>query len=329
MNISKLTNSFANVSDDRFSSYLQEARVNEELQKMNQEITFEYMKNYLLDMFRDNPDYEIFDRNTELARLRRIVVPSKDSNTIWNERCFALWNPKNYATFAVFPAVGEESSYYNCSFYIFSKGKADFSEKISFANQLDDVRTKIEFYIQSFSFLQTEEEKVNFNDLEIDHSWYSYSNMKNLTDDCIKKSDSENICKTECVNCDKCKNFYPMVKYTENHYYGNQLINKFIEMLCKDYKCPVEILKSESDNDWTYKIGNLKLDLTLPRRKNKNVSSLYMTISMNDIEIFSTKKYKFKGGKEIYDMYLDLMLWYNPTTKKQMKKKLLLGSINK
>lgn len=327
MNISKLSNSFSNISDDRFSSYLQEARVNEELQKMNQEITFEYMKNYLLDLFRDNPDYEIFDRNTELARLRRIIVPPKDSNTIWNEHCFAIWNPKNYATFAVFPALNEETNYYNCSFYIFSKGKADFSEKISFANQLEDVRTKIEFYIQSFSFLQTDEEKVNFNDLEIDHTWYTYSNMQNLTDDCIKKFDSENICKKDCENCDKCKNFYPMMKYTENHYYANQLINKFVEMLCKDYKCPVEI--NFTDNSWIYKIGNLKLELTLPKRKNKLTSSLNMIISMNDIELFSSKKYTFKGGKEIYELYMDLMLWYNPKTKKAIKKKLLLASINK
>lgn len=323
MNIKKLSDGFAsNINTDTFERYIQNARVNEELKKMNEEITFEYMKNFLINIFKDNPDYEIFDRKTEIARLRKIVIPSKNSNTIWNENCFAYWNPKNYATFAVFPADEESSKFFNCSFYIFSKGNADYTEHITFANQIDDVRDKIEFYIQSFSFLQTEEEKVNFNDLEIHHNWYTYSNMINHTEDCIKKFDSDKICKKDCLNCNKCKNYYPLSKYTINHYGANMLFNKFIELICKDYKLPVEI--SQLDNGkFQYNIDNMQILLSLPKRANKQISSASVEIKINNISIYNSPKFKFKNGKELYDLYYELIHWYTPEEKKRIKRKLL------
>ena len=323
MNIKKLSNSFsAPINSDRFSDYIQNARVNEELKKMNEEISFDYMKNMLNEMFSNNTDYEVFNREIEIKRARRIIIPSKDSNSIWNEKCFAYWNPKNYATFAVFPANEEEKNYYNCSFYIFSRGKVDFKENITFANQINDIRDKIEFYIQSFSFLQDDEIKVNFNDLEFEYDWYNYSNMINLTEDCIKKFDSKELCKKEnCENCNKCKNYYPLIDYTKNHYNANKLFNKFIEVICKEYKLPAEIIASETG--YVYNIGDINIQLNLPSRKNKKISDAHIEINVKGINVYKSKQYKFKYGKELFELYMDLLNWYTPDTKKKIKKLLL------
>lgn len=332
MNIKKLSDRFntSAPNDDTFERYIQNARVNEELQKMNEEITFDYMKNMLTEIFKDNADYEVFNRDVELARLRQIIVPSEDSRSIWNPKCFAYWNPKKYAGFAVFPAEGEEARYHNCTFFIISRDKTEFKECITFANQIDDIRDKIDFYIQSFSFLHEDEEKIDFNQLVFEHNWYAYSDMKNLTTDCVKYN-LDGVCdKSKCPNCDKCKQFYPMQEYTTNHYYGNQLFNKIIEMICKTTKNPVKI-DSVENGAYTYTIGNIKIELTLPKRKSKKISNLkcnvYYQYPNSDTKknIVKFNKYSAKNGRELYDLYFDLIGML--TTKKEFFNNLCVNNI--
>jgi hypothetical protein len=117
---------------------------------------------------------------------------------------------------------------------------------------------------------------------------------------------------SKCPNCDKCKQFYPMQEYTTNHYYGNQLFNKIIEMICKTTKNPVKIDSAEN-GAYTYQIGNIKIELTLPKRKSKKNSNLkcdvYYQYPNTEHKKYLGKfnKYSAKNGRELYDLYFDLI----------------------
>lgn len=309
MNLNKLkTATSTKITNDSFERFIQNARVNEELAKMNKNISFEDAKNYLIELFKNNKDYEIFDIKTELARKRNIVIPN---TSMWKKDTFTIWNPNKYCGFSIYK-TDELTKYYNFGIVGFSS-KVDFKGFINCANEFDEVKEKIDFYINSYDYLKENTEVIKFNDLTIAINWFTYANMKNLTDDCIKYQTE--YCKIKnCKNCNKCNMFISKLEYTQNMYKFNELINTFIETICKFVQKPTEYTEEivENTKNIGYKIGQLGIDITTCSMTDKQYSSATIkvyTIKNNTIiPLYSNNKLYFKKGKEQFELYFALLM---------------------
>jgi hypothetical protein len=314
MNLNKLRNvtcnkSTENSTNDSFERFIQNARVNEELQKMNQIVTYEEAKNYLIDLFKDNKDYEIFDKEKELKRNRHIIIPT---NLQWKKDSFAIWNPNKNCGFVLY-TNDDIKKYYEFSLVAFSNDKSDIQGLINCANEFDDLKSKIDFYINSYDYLKENIEEIDFNKLTIDYNWFAYTDLKNLTSDCIK-FESE-FCKIKkCENCNKCNMFISKLEYTQNMYNYNKLINTFIETICKLVKKPTSISEEMIENNKIirYKIGNLGIDITTCSMKDKLYSSASVLIYTNKKDVViplysSDEKLYSNNGKEQFDLYFALL----------------------
>lgn len=325
MNLNKLKNITNTKSiNDSFENFIQTARMTEELEKMNVIVTFDDAKNYLINLLKDNPNYEIFDNEKEIARMRHIVIP-KDG--FFGKDSFVIWDHKRYCGFLV-KTSEDLNKFYNFALYGFSNNKNDFTALINAKHEFDDIKEKINFYINSYSYI--DEVKFNkFEDLEIDYNWYLYNDMNNLTEDCIKFN--EDCCKIkDCKNCNKCNMFMSKLEYTTNMYKFNNLINKLVELMCKESKVPVTISKELIDDDHTirYTIGKLGIDIFTSSKKDKLYSSASIKVYTNDkmlVPLFvSDSKLYSNNGKEQFSLYFNLLHEYAKEKKtwiKYMKKK--------
>jgi HD-GYP domain-containing protein (c-di-GMP phosphodiesterase class II) len=320
MNLNKLK-SISNSKLESFERFIQNARVNEELQKMNKEITFEDAKNYLIELFKDNKAYEIFDKEIELKRKRHIVIP----NTLkWEKGSFTIWNPNKNCGFILYT---DDELKKDANFYIkgFTNDKDNISNYINTQNEFDDLKEKIDFYINSYDYLEEIKETVNFNKLTIDYNWFAYTNMKNLTEDCIKYN-TGNCNIKECKNCNKCNMYISKMQYTENMYNHNQNINAFVEMICKESQLPTSIDQEIISDEMVirYNIGNLGIDVTTCSKKDKLYSSANITVYTHKnnqmIPLYNAnEKLYSKKGKEQFNLFFDLVHMYSANKKEWIK----------
>lgn len=319
MNLNKLKEA-SNKKHELFERFIQNARVNEELAKMNKIISFDDAKEYLINLFKDNKEYEIFDKESELKRKRHIIIP-KDLK--WKKGSFTIWNPNKCCGFIIY-ADEEINKFANFFIKAFSNIKDNFHEYINTQNEFDDIKDKIDFYINSYEYLE-DENKVNFKDLFIDYNWFTYNNLKNLTTDCFKyNNESCNI--KDCKNCNKCNMFLSNVEYTENMYKYNKAINTFIESICKLTTIPVDISQEIISDEVVirYNIGKLGIDITTCSKKDKLYSSasilVYTHIKDQMIPLYtSNDKLYSKKGKEQFDLFFDLTHVYRANQKEWLK----------
>lgn len=318
MNLNKLKIA-SNNKVESFERFIQNARVNEELEKMNKIISFDDAKEYLINLFKNNKDYEIFNTETELKRKRHIIIPT---DLKWKKEAFSIWNPNKKCGFIIY-TNDEINKYANFFIKSFSNSKDDFYEYINTQNEFDDIKDKIDFYINSYEYLE-EEKPVKFKDLTIDYNWFIYSDLKNLTDNCIKYNKKCNI--KDCKNNNKCKNYFPIVKYTENMFKYNKNINTFIELICKTAQVPVSISQEKVSDEFVirYNIGKLGIDITTSSREDKLYSSasilVYTHIKDQMIPLYTSKdKVYFKKGKEQFKLFFDLINEYRVKEKEWIK----------
>lgn len=308
MNLGKLRSEFNNPVSDKLNSYVQTMRINQELAAMNEEIDIKKFKKFLDDIFQNNSDYEVFDKKKYLNMRPSLFEIDKKCHSPYLSSAYSYYNKKKDAYFLAIPANKNEKSILNVFFYICVQGENPYKEHITFANQLSDVKDKIEYYIASIDFMKDAPTPPKFEDLELNYRWFAYSNLKLLTEDCIKLDKCK---KKNCENCNKCKDFYPMVDYTANIYKYNKLVNTFIETICKDSNNRVSVKQPKGVVQ--YDIGNLRFLFNLPKRVDTTTSSasvcIYSCKEKKNIEII--KPDSSMHGEELFEIYTKLILYYS------------------
>lgn len=288
MNIKKLSNGFNTNTgiDNPMSRFIQEARVNAELENMNKNITIKDIKNIFDELFKQYPEFTLFNKKEEIENYNSLFEPytGEKHYSPFNKNAIAYCNKAKNFLFMACPAIGDANIICNAICFIISNynnenSKTEKSYRLSFMNELEDLKNDLEYKI--FNVLHAPDyTPIKFEDLTLDFNWFPYTNMKILTSDCYKQG----ICKKKnCPNCNKCKQFYPMIEFTQNMYEYNNEVNKFIENICKSTKHRVKVIQEKTQVKYT--IGRLTFNFAFAKRHDKTKSSMM-------INVYSTRNHK-------------------------------------
>ena len=320
MNINKINKSFNSDSENIMSNFIQEIRINEELQKMNKEVSFNDFKIFIDNIFKNYPEYTKFNVEQELKEYNSLIEPNTNNKnyTPFNKTSYSYVNKAKNVLFMICPTTGNAKSICNIVCFIIlnynnEHAKTEETFNISFANELDDIKDKLEYKIFTYSNIP-DYNFIKFKDLKLEFNWFAYTNLKLLTEDCYKL----NKCKLKnCPNCNKCKNFYPIINYTKNMYNYNEKVNKFIEKLCKDTNHRVKI--NQEKTFISYKIGKLTFKFKFSSRKDINKSSssiiVYSTNNHKDTKYLEYTNIKANYGKEMLTTFNQFKKDFNKNKK--------------